>query len=381
MLLYIHVPFCQSRCAYCSFHSVPLSLAGATAIQDWVSGLFSEIAYWGDKLNNPVLSTVFFGGGTPSLLPEKIVAGILLRLNKAFVLEKGAEITLEGNPDSAGEAGYLYGVYKAGVNRLSLGVQSLDDAMLQMLGRTHSARHVVNTVMVARQAGFANLSLDLIWGLPGQRPQGWLNTLKEVVRLRPEHLSCYGLTLEPGTKLHDLVEKGKLELPPEREQSLMFMNGAEYLEELGYMHYEISNFARMGFQCRHNMGYWEGEDYLGLGPSASSTVDGRRWTNPGDLKTWHSGVKSGEFAARAEILDDETRLSEMVMLRLRTAKGLSLKDYQELSGKNFMQEHQNIIDALHKRKLLRIKNGYLSLTNNGMLLSNSIIEALMPVCS
>lgn len=378
MLLYIHVPFCQSRCSYCSFHSVPLAQAGDTAIQDWVAGLFREITYWGDKLDHPTLSTVFFGGGTPSLLPEKIVANILLRLNKAFTLEKGAEITLEGNPDSAGEAGYLYQIYKAGINRLSMGVQSLDDAMLQMLERTHSSRHVVNTVMVARQAGFTNLSLDLIWGLPGQRPQAWLNSLKEIIRLRPEHLSCYGLTLDPGTKLHELVDKGKLDLPPEREQSLMFMNGAEYLEELGYIHYEISNFARMGFQCRHNMGYWEGEDYLGLGPSASSTVNGRRWTNPNDLKTWYDGVNSGEFAKQAEILDDSTRLAEMVMLRLRTAKGLSFKDYQELSGRNFMQEHQHVIDALHKRKLLRIKNGNLSLTNNGMLLSNSIIEALMP---
>ncbi len=378
MLLYIHVPFCQSRCAYCAFHSVPLAQAGATAMQDWVRGISREITYWGDKLGHPKLSTVFFGGGTPSLLPEKIVANILLRLNKAFGLEKGAEITLEGNPDSAGEAGYLYEIYKAGINRLSLGVQSLDDAMLQMLGRTHSSRHVVNTVMVARQAGFTNLSLDLIWGLPGQRPQAWLNSLKEIIRLKPEHLSCYGLTLEPGTKLHELLEKGKLDLPPEREQALMFMNGAEYLEELGYIHYEISNFARMGFQCRHNMGYWEGEDYLGLGPAASSTVDGLRWTNPTDLNAWYNGVDDGKFAFQAEILDSNTRLSEMVMLRLRTAKGLPLKDYQELSGRNFMQEHQNIIDALHKRKLLRIKNGHVSLTNNGMLLSNSIIEALMP---
>lgn len=378
MLLYIHVPFCRSRCAYCSFHSVPLSQAGATAMQDWVEGVFREIAYWGDKLARPGLSTVFLGGGTPSLLPEKIIASLLLRLNKAFVLEKGIEITLEGNPDSAGEAGYLHAIYKAGVNRLSLGAQSLDDAMLRMLGRTHSARHVINTVMVARQAGFNNLSLDLIWGLPGQRPRAWMNGLREIIGLRPEHLSCYGLSLEPDTKLNELLQKGGLELPVEREQALMFMNGAEYLEELGYLHYEISNFARMGFQCRHNMGYWEGEDYLGLGPAASSTVDGRRWTNSCDLKTWHDDVKAGNFAGQAEILDDGARLAEMVMLRLRTAKGLNLKDYQELSGRNFMREHKNIIDALHQRKLLRLKNGWLSLTDNGMLLSNSIIEALLP---
>jgi oxygen-independent coproporphyrinogen-3 oxidase len=333
-----------------------------------------ELALWGDRLGRRALSTVFFGGGTPSVLPASVIGALIARIRRAFKVEKGAEITLEGNPESLLERHYLPDIHSAGINRISVGVQSLHGAHLKMLGRIHSARDAVHTVMAARAAGMQNISLDLMWGLPGQGMRQWLTSLREVLQLRPEHLSIYGLTLEPGTPLELDVQQGKLELPPERDQSLMYVEGAELLESAGYIHYEISNFARMGFQCRHNLGYWEGAEYLGLGPSATSTLGGKRWTNPALALEWAAAVKSGAPDAEAENLSVQARVLELVMLRLRTSRGLRVRAYRELTGRDFLQDHKALIHALHEKGLIRIRNGYLRFTRSGMLVSNSILS-------
>lgn len=380
MIVYIHVPFCRSRCNYCAFHSQTLEAgmnpAASPLMRDYVDNLLLEIALASDRLGGENVQSVFFGGGTPSLLPPKVVDVVLNRLAKNFSLSPKAEITLEANPESFRARNAAHDFLSAGINRLSLGVQSLDDDMLRLLGRAHKAQDSINAINSAREAGFGNISIDLMWGLPGQSMRQWLQTLKDAVRLGPDHISSYCLSIEPGTRLEQDYEAGKLALPPERDQSIMFMQGAALLEASGYLHYEISNFARMGYQCRHNLGYWEGAPYLGLGPSATSTIGERRWTNPANLGAWIDRVKNGAFDGNAEILTPKTRALELVMLRLRTARGLRLKAYKDMTGRDFLKDHQKFCQAMHENGLVRIRNGYLSLTRSGMLVSNSIISNL-----
>jgi len=376
MQLYIHVPFCRTRCRYCAFHAQAIGRSGSASslVRQYVDTLLLELALWGDRLGRQPVSTVFFGGGTPSILPASVIAALIARIRRYFKLEKGAEITLEGNPESLLARSYLPDLLSAGINRISVGVQSLHAPHLKMLGRIHSARDAIHAVMAVRSAGVQNLSLDFIWGLPGQGVRQWLTMLKEMLQLRPEHLSLYGLTLEAGTLLEADYQHGRVELPPERDQSLMYVEGAEFLEAAGYIHYEISNFARMGFQCRHNLGYWEGAEYLGLGPSATSTLNGRRWTNPSVALEWAAAVRSGAPDADAETLSLQARVLELIMLRLRTARGLRVKAYRDLTGRDFLHDHKTLIHALHERGLIRIRNGYLRFTRSGMLVSNSILS-------
>jgi oxygen-independent coproporphyrinogen-3 oxidase len=348
--------------------------SGAQMMSDYLDTLLLELAHYGDKLGKAPVSSVFFGGGTPSLLPPDIVGRILERIDRTFQLETKAEISLEANPESLSRSNKAADFLAAGINRLSIGIQSLDDSCLRVLGRPHKVQDSLNAVLAARTAGFTNISVDLMWGLPGQGVRQWLQTLKDVVRLAPEHISSYCLTLEPGTPLELDCDAGRLVLPPERDQNIMFMEGAAFMEKSGYLHYEISNFARMGFQCRHNLGYWEGEDYLGLGPSATSTIAGARWTNPASLAAWGNLAREKSLGKQAEILAPGTRLMEHIMLRLRTSRGLRLKAYKQLTGRDFLKDNQRLVQAMHENGLIRIRNGYLSLTRSGMVVSNAIIS-------
>ena len=378
MLLYIHVPFCRSKCRYCAFYSEPLTgLAHpGDAMRDYVQTLLLEIALHGDRLGKVPVESVFFGGGTPSLLPPSAFAVILNRLRGAFALSPKAEVSLEANPDSFLAIGYAHETAALGINRLSLGVQSLNEDTLAALGRPHGKREALMAYELARSAGFASVSLDLIWGLPGQRRRDWMRELAEAVTLQPDHLSCYGLTLEEGTPMARAHEEGLISLPAEKDQAAMYMDGADYLETAGYLQYEISNFARMGFQCRHNLGYWENADYIGLGPGATSTMKNLRWTNPHNVSEWSALVRQGTVGSNAEILSPKIRLLETVMLRLRTTRGLRLKAYRELTGRDFMEDNKDLLHLLHRQGLARFRNGYVRLTRNGMLVSNAILEYL-----
>jgi oxygen-independent coproporphyrinogen-3 oxidase len=370
MLLYVHVPFCRSKCHYCAFASMVPRYGD---MDDWAATVSKEAAYWGGRLERPVLKSVFFGGGTPSLVPPYLFREVMEALRAHFRFGKGLECSVEANPDSA-DADTLRGFRELGVNRLSLGVQSLDDGFLKVLGRAHTASQAVHAVHAARDAGFANVSLDMIWGLPGQRLRHWLQDLRAAAGLKPDHLSCYGLTIEPGTRMEALCLERDMEFASEDDQSKMYVYGAEYLESEGLLQYEVSNFGRMGFFCRHNLGYWEGGDYLGLGPSAVSTIAGERWSNPDDLHRWMRAVHAGALAEDREILDLPTRVRELVMLRLRTSRGLRLRDYRALTGRDFMRDHAQLVQALHQHGLVRISQGYLRLTKTGMLVSNTILE-------
>ncbi len=384
MLLYFHVPFCRAKCAYCGFYSEPLSAhsveeewgsAQSDRLQLWLDTLLYEMASYADALGKVPVETIFFGGGTPTIVPPSIIATILDKAAKYFRIAPTAEISMEANPESVDRENAA-GYFKAGINRVSLGIQSLDDNLLPTLGRIHTSMDALRAYNAIRAAGFANVGFDLMWGLPGQTVSNWLATLQEVKRLRPEHLSCYGLTIEEDTLFYAFNSAGTLDLPTERDQAFMYMRGAELLEEAGFLQYEISNFARMGYACRHNVGYWEGVDYLGLGPSATSTINGIRWSNPRSIDEWRTLVARRSLMPEKEILTNTERVLELVMLRLRTTRGLRLKAYTELTGRNFLQDHKPLIHALVKNSLVRIRHGYINLTRSGMLVSNSILEHL-----
>jgi len=347
-------------------------------VKVYLSTLLGELRLWGERLGKTPVETVFFGGGTPSLLPAGAIAGILGEIDKTFALDPAAEITVEANPESALADGWLFAVKKAGVNRLSLGVQSFNDADLVRLGRTHDARTAEAAFITARTAGFANISLDLMWGLPGEsaRPQAqahWLSQLKRVADLRPDHISAYGLTLEEGSALAASCAEGAYTLPSESDLASMYLAGADFLESRGFMHYEISNYARIGFECRHNLGYWQGADYLGLGPAATSTLAGQRWANPSAPLDWRRLVQDKSIGNDAELLDAKTRLKELLMLRLRMSKGLSLKDYRACSGRSFQKDFRNLVELLQKNGLAASRKGWFRLTRSGMLVSDTIL--------
>lgn len=374
LLLYVHVPFCRSRCTYCSFHSQSFD---QVTFAWYLKLLLDEIALWGKRLKRPALRTIYFGGGTPSLIPLNNLDRIMQALDKHFSLNRSMEVTLEANPDSAQDASYFRGLMSMGFNRLSLGMQSLRDEDLHIMGRPHSVAMTLASFEAARRAGFGNIGLDLIWGLPGQRLKTWMDQLKLVSEMRPEHISAYNLTLEKGTPLAARCgEAGDLTLPQDQEQGRMFVHGAEFLESMGYLHYEVSNFARMGFTSRHNAGYWNGSDYLGLGPSAVSTLGRRRFAVPRYMDEYDAYVRGGLVGSDYEDLTDEELLREMVMLSLRTHRGLDLKEFRKRAGFDLVKRKEQLVSALHRENLVRISGGRLRLTKNGMLVSNVIIERL-----
>ncbi|GAB6036333.1 hypothetical protein JCM15519_08920 [Fundidesulfovibrio butyratiphilus] len=374
MLLYVHVPFCRSKCRYCAFSSETLTM---DALEAWQIAVCKEISRYGARLGRPEAQTLYFGGGTPSLLPDWAFERVFAAVDKAFALVPGAEVTLEANPDSARDRDMATLWKSTGVNRISLGVQSFLDSDLLLLGRPHTAGQVRSAVETLRQAGFANLSLDLIFGLPGQRLKTWRDNLKAAVRLKPEHLSCYGLTLEDNTPLERAVSQGAVVLPDDDEQAKMYVYGGDWLELHGFVQYEISNYARMGFSSRHNQGYWDGLDYLGFGPSAVSTLNGLRWENPKSVADYVVQVDSGKLAVGAVALTEEERWRERLMLALRTAKGVNLAAYKKLTGRDLLAREGKLLTALYDRGLIRLKDGCLRLTRQGMVVSNTILTRLL----
>ncbi len=367
MLLYIHFPFCRSKCIYCNFFSVK---SNYELISMYIDGILEEIRYWKGLLGDKRFTSIYIGGGTPTLLKLQYLEEIINELFKSFKFENAIEFTIEGNPESLKDIVYVKELKKFGINRISIGVQSIRDMYLKFLGRIHSAKDAIYAVKVCSLAGFDNINIDLLWGLPKQRVAMWLKDLKQICKLDIQHISCYGLTVEENTTLHKMVSQKKVELPDENTLASLYLAGADFLESLGFIQYEISNFSKLGFICRHNMGYWEQIDYLGLGPSAVSTIQGTRYENPKNIIEYSENPTGHEKIN----LSKRDILNEFIMLRLRTVRGLSLKEYKRKTGKNFWKKHCKLINILHRNNLIRIRNGYLSLTKNGFLVSNAVIE-------
>ena len=365
--LYIHIPFCRSKCAYCDFYS----LAGAEErMDDYCRALERHLAEVAPQAECHKADTVYFGGGTPSYLGAERLCRLLGSIRKLYKVDKHAEITLEANPDSATDRKTLKRLRKAGFNRLSLGVQSMDDALLQTIGRIHTRQQVQEAVAAARKAGFKNLSLDLIYGLPGQTMEGWEKTLSDAVGLHPEHLSCYGLKLEEGTPLYR--RQGELTFPDEDMQADMYLYAVEFLKQCGYEQYEISNFAKPGFASRHNLKYWLLQEYAGFGPGAHSDFGNVRYGYARDLERY---LKGELVLQESETVDTDEREREYLMLRLRTVQGVDPREFEYRFRQRFAPLAALLQQCAREGLAEQDEIGW-HLTAKGFLVSNRIIGLL-----
>ena len=372
--LYIHVPFCKSKCIYCDFYSLPgISEARMDA---YTAALTAHLTEAAPQAAHHRVDTVYFGGGTPTLLGAARLTRILKTIRKQYSVTKDAEITLEANPDSAQDLRELKALRRAGFNRISLGMQSACDAELKALGRVHTAAQVGSAVETARKAGIRNVSLDLIYGLPRQTMEQWQATLATAVALQPDHLSCYGLKVEEGTPLFAVRDTAGL--PDDEAQADMYLCTTEYLARCGYEQYEISNFARPGFRSRHNMKYWALEEYAGFGPGAHSDFGGVRYAYDRDLDGYIRGVTEGTpMLSESQQIPDNERDTEYLMLRLRTVDGLQPADFQHRFRRPFRCFLPFLEDCRKAGYAVCEADGNWHLTPNGFLLSNQIIGRLL----
>ncbi len=366
--LYIHVPFCASKCAYCDFASYP----GREG--DWAryfEALWGEIEGWRTAIRGYEAATVFVGGGTPTLVDAGYIRETLDRCRAALPFAEGAEITIEGNPGTLTPE-KLAAYQAAGVNRLSLGAQSFHDGLLKSLGRIHTAPQISEAVAMARDAGFSNVSLDLMYALPGQTMDMWRRTLDAAVALGVEHLSAYSLIVEDGTPMAARVASGEAVLPPEEAVNAMQREAVSRLEAAGYARYEISNYAKPGFECRHNIVYWRRGEYLGLGCAAHSLMNETRFCNPASLGAYLSGARR-ESAQR---LTDADRMDETLMLATRTSRGLDLAAWARDFSKPFEAGREAAIARLANGGFIEITDGFLRLTLRGMEVHNAVVLEL-----
>ncbi len=374
--LYLHIPFCKRKCPYCDFFSVETLADGRlTAYPELLRQHLRRVADCGGQ--GP-FDTIYFGGGTPSLLAPETVGSLLQAAARDFGVTGDAEITLEANPGTVTLA-RLSGYRGAGVNRLSLGLQSLDPRQLVTLGRLHTAAHGREAVAQARRAGYANLSVDLIFALPGQTLAALAGEVDRYLDLAPEHLSCYGLTAEPDTPFHHRVQRGELTLPDGDFYAEAFLLVHERLTAAGYLHYEIANYARPGQECRHNLGYWQRRPYLGIGAGAHSFRDigwGERWAVPADLAGYAAALREGREPCEClERFDRAAAMGESLYLGLRTAAGVSDAAFRERFGCTVAEAHPAAVQKL--APWLRRENGGWRLSVDGWLLFDRLVQEFL----
>ena len=370
--IYIHVPFCRSKCMYCDFYSLPTK--DDKLMENYMNAICAHIKEAGALAPGYLVDTVYFGGGTPSFFGAEGMATILTVIRRSFDVSSDAEITFEANPDSVSES-LLRRLKAEGFNRVSLGVQTDNDELLKKLGRPHNYEQVITAVQRIRKVGFNNLSLDLMYGLPGQSLEAWVDTLNNVLELEPEHMSCYGLRVEERTPLYQI--KDLCHIPNDDTQADMYLAMVEILRGKGYRQYEISNFAKKGKYSRHNMKYWMGEEYLGFGPDASSDFAGKRFSIVRSLPDYIVGIRTGGQVLRElQEIPRRERAGEYVMLRLRTVGGIEEEEYEKAFLLPFAPLKE-VLENYRKHRYVSVsENGRYHLTPEGFLISNTIITDL-----
>lgn len=399
--LYIHIPFCSLKCSYCDFNSYA-NLEGL--VPEFTRAMCEEMRLWSPAMAGRPVETVFFGGGTPSLLPLQHLEAIIGAMHERFELAPGAEVTLEANPGTI-DVDYLRGLVALGVNRLSFGVQSFHDDELASLDRIHSAEEAKQGYAWARAAGFERVNLDLIYGLSGQPLERWQQTLEQALELAPEHMSLYALTVEEGTKLAYDIDKGRIAEPDPDAQATMYEWSQARMAEAGYQQYEISNWARPGEECRHNLVYWHNGDWLGLGPGAHSHLEGIRFADVYSPKQYVSLVDKTAAAhdahpeedgaqrsppRRSEVIRSmqqvtfvdemprELQMADTAILALRLNDGLDVADFEQRFGTTLEAEYGEQLSELTGLGLLERANGRLRLTDRGRYVANEVFVRLLP---
>ncbi|MEW6448776.1 MAG: radical SAM family heme chaperone HemW [Bacillota bacterium] len=373
--LYVHIPFCLGKCAYCDFVSYPYETRAAIA---YTYALEQEIRLRGKECDNQsVLKSIYLGGGTPTCLPPAMLKRILALIRKQFSVSPEAEITVEANPGTV-TVELLDNLLGAGVNRLSIGMQSTEDRLLRVLGRRHTAADAVRAVETARAAGFTNINVDLIFGIPGQSMNDWGKSLSAAVALGVEHVSAYGLEIYAETPLGRAVAAGEVSVCPEETFREMYFHAVDYLNASGYVQYEISNFARPGRESRHNLIYWQGEPYLGLGPAAHSYLNRRRWVNAAELGTYSRALSAGRFPVAEEMyLTRADEIAEAMFLGLRLTEGVSASRFRARFGLEPEAVYGPEISMLIARGLLRYEKDRLRLTREAFPVANQVFVAFV----
>jgi len=371
--IYIHVPFCRSKCQYCDFYSV--TDKDDFLMDRYLDAICTHIKEAGPLAPNHLVDTVYFGGGTPSFFGADGMAAILTAVRKHFHVANSAEITFEANPDSISDR-LLRRLRSEGFNRVSLGIQCDNDDILKAIGRPHTYAQAATAVQRIRKAGFRNLSLDLMYGLPNQSLEAWQRTLKNVLKLAPEHISCYGLKVEENTPLY--AYQDCCNLADDDTQADMYLSAVEILQQYGYRQYEISNFCKKGAVSRHNLKYWTGGEYLGFGPDASSDFGGKRFSMIRDIHGYIDGILQGGSVLREmQEIPDRERAGEYIMLRLRTASGMEPQEYENRFLLPFAPIERALTELQDRRLAAKTFDGRWRLTPEGYLLSNSIISDLL----
>lgn len=369
--LYIHIPFCKKRCHYCDFYST----ANLAEKNELLQSILLEMEKRKDFFEGESINTLYFGGGTPSLLQPEEISLLLSKAKALFPINSGAEITLEANPDDL-SIEYIRGIRSAGINRLSIGIQSFHDEDLKLLNRRHSASQAVDCVNDAFNEGFGNLTIDLIYGLPGMSRESWTDNIRQVLELPVVHLSAYHLSIEEGTAFHHMLKKNTIREATETESLEQFGILIDMMNDAGFEQYEISNFAREKKFSRHNSAYWNDTKYLGLGPSAHSYNRASRQWNVRDVKQYIQYINSDEYWYEGEVLNEKDKMNEFIMVSLRTMQGLDLSRFTELfdpeSGARLKQHIKTFVPG----EIIEPKAGVYCFTRKGIMISDYVIEKL-----
>ncbi len=372
--IYLHFPFCLKKCSYCDFYSLPIVPSNSDLVDRYIDSLIKEIKLRAPKYKNTEIETVYFGGGTPSLLNNRQFSLLINSLSNNFSLSNNVEITLEANPATITKD-KLQSYKASGLNRLSLGVQSFSSSELSLLGRSHSVKEVFTTVDLIHKSGLKNFSLDLIYGIPYQSLAQWLNNLELATSLAPSHISIYLLQLDPKTPLGRQVVKGKLSMLGDETEWIMYNDGIKFLDEKGYEQYEISNFSKPNYKSRHNIIYWQSLRYLGFGSGAVSFVDQARCINKPRIADYISNLASGELppSENLEIMDTQGLIQDAIILGLRLTQGINVEEFNHRFNIDLLLQYEKAIRDSINKKLLKMEKGYLSLTKTGYFLSNQVL--------
>lgn len=371
--IYIHIPFCDHKCIYCDFYSI-ITLKN---LEEYLNALKKEIDFFADRYSdNRKIISIYFGGGTPSLIEPDLIRTIIEKISKRFFLSSDVEITLETNPGTVNKD-KLKTFKEIGINRLSIGVQSFKDEELKFLTRIHNSHTAIKTVLDAYENGFKNISIDLIFNLPKQTKEIWQRNLEIAINLPITHISAYSLILEKGTILNKMVLDGKIEIQDEDYDADLYEYTIDFLNQNGFNQYEVSNFAKPGFESIHNNSYWSYKDYLGFGTSSHSFVDGKRWWNYSSLSFYIKSINDkGNAVIGEEILTKEQMIDEFVMLSLRS-QGLSISNFYEKFGNNWLKERELKIEKLIFDGFITRAEDKIKLTKKGYALCDEIIKILL----
>jgi len=367
--LYIHIPFCKAKCYYCDFNSFACM---TDLIEPYFNALYREIETYAERLEDHAIKTVFIGGGTPSLVDARYISTAIELCSRHYKISEHAEVTMEANPGTL-SIDKLRDYRSMGINRLSIGLQACQDRILKSIGRIHRYGEFVENFEQARKVGFSNINVDLIFGLPSQTLEDWDETLEKVVETGTKHISCYSLSIEEDTVFGEKLKTGEIEPVSDELDRRMYYLAKEKLGQAGYRHYEISNFARKGYECRHNLTYWKSEEYVGLGAGAHSYMNSFRYNNIYSIDGYIACISDGDLPVEnQQAIDIKEKMSEFIILGLRLTDGISATEFEQKFGKALKDLFGDKIEKLRKRGLITCCGDRIMLTSQGLDLANQV---------